>query len=448
MARVKSGRGSAEPAAIVISLICALLLLPAPAWAGPADLDATFGEGGFIDLARAPTERFPGLFAYAVDMAPGPDETVLVLSVANECSPVGCRYPMIVTRYGADGSLDRSYGDRGSAMPALVGNGEARLAVDSQGRASIAVKEGVAVHVVRLAADGSPDHSFGSRGEAVAPGARNSLIDLAVAADDKIVVESDWYIQHPGNRNGHLKDAGKATTAVSVTRFLPDGRPDPSFGGTGTVKASFRRASPPTAMAVRPGRGGVLLAGRTCCSPHPVPYLVRILAGGRVDRGFAHLPGLRRLRRSQGVFVNALMLGRGGEVDLAGSVEWGRYEADRRGFLLRLRADGMPDRRFGRGGTRLPGLPIDAAATDPRNRTFAVSEDASSGDLVVFRLKSGGALDRSFSGRKGALVRGAGGGEGGVVAAYSGSHPLLFNQRIFTCRSTCPPAPVLVRFVG
>ncbi len=447
-------RETSSRAAIALGVVCLLLLLPAAACAAPGSIDRSFGTGGFVDLSQAPAERFPSLAAFAIDIAPGPEATVLALSVGNECA-AECSRPLIVTRYRSDGSVDRGYGDGGSTLLTLgdaSGATGASLAVDSNGRATIAAGNGHSVDVARLGPGGGRDRSFGGEGEtSVAGGSTYAAHHLYVTPRGKAVIESDWTLPRSA------KDAGPggSTAGLSIARLRPNGGPDRTFGGSGGIRVNLPRSFPPQAVAVRDG-GAVVLAGSPCCpSSVQLPYVMKIRADGSVDRRFGPLGGLPRLRRAQSIRVGAVLIRSSGKIDVAGAASWDKPLPAGRdgGFLIGLHGNGRPDRRFGQDGLRLPEWPLDAAALDPQGRIFgaAASEIAVSTpdtQLTAFRLAADGSIDRSFGGGKGVHVAGASGGEGRLVAAYSGTRPVVFNERFFICRTSCPPAPVLVRFAG
>jgi uncharacterized delta-60 repeat protein len=437
---------------------CLALALPAVAGAAPGSVDRSFGDDGFVDLTRAPAERFPNLSnAFAMDMKTGPGGAIFVLSVGDECGPE-CRRVMIVTRYRPDGSVDAGYGEGGSALSRLGDAGKGReglLAVDSRGRASIAVANGSTVEIVRLTTDGRRDASFGDRGEVALAGVSSAYAHnrLLLTPSGGALVESDWTAPRPPGGHG----SNGSTAVVSIAKLRADGAPDRAFGGDGSRKIRLLHSLPPQAVAVQPG-GAATLVGSPCC-PHRgrLPYVVRIRADGSLDRRFGPVSGLRSLSRAESIEASEILVRPSGRIDIAGSVRWGKpgHAARTGGFLIRLRGDGTPYRRFGADGARLDPWAFDAAALDADGRVLGVTAPANPAPpttaaeaLTVFRLTAGGGVDRSFGGGRGVHVPGASRGEGRIAAAYSGPRPVVFNERSFICRESCPSEPVLVGLAG
>ena len=130
---------------------------------------------------------------------------------------------------------------------ALQGDGRIVLA----GSASVGVFPARSSHfaVMRLAADGRPDNSFGTAG--LATTAFSTLNDfgraVALQADGRIVVAGQ-------SSNGSNPDFG-------VARFSPDGTLDASFGSGGRLTISFFDAfDGAESVAVQPG-GQIVLGG-------------------------------------------------------------------------------------------------------------------------------------------------------------------------------------------
>jgi uncharacterized delta-60 repeat protein len=181
--------------------------------------------------------------------------------------------------------------------------------------------------------DGSVDRSFGKEG--TAPIASE---DAVVAPDGKILVATT---SCPRCGVGPKSEA-------RVTRLLPNGKPDPSFGDGGSVDVPFgRRYNYAEAVALA-ANGDILLGGIR------VNYSVdrgessfslavaRLRADGSLDRSFGGdgvsvLPGGAEV----GVLDIAPTPSGGVVVDGGNDIET---------FLWKLRRDGSTDRSFGRSG--------------------------------------------------------------------------------------------------
>ena len=182
--------------------------LPAARAAGPApgELDAGFGDHGKVVVAPPPEAgEWPG--AGAVQ----PDGAVVIAGTA---APARNGYAFLLLRFLPDGRLDPSFGAGGRVWTDLV-----TLATPLKG----AVTGGVAL---------------GS----------SSASAVAIQPDGRIVV------------GGSTQSGG--STAFALMRYLPDGRPDPSFGSDGLTLTDFDPATNDavTSLALLPG-GKILAAG-------------------------------------------------------------------------------------------------------------------------------------------------------------------------------------------
>ncbi|HKZ14387.1 MAG TPA: hypothetical protein VJL81_11125 [Solirubrobacterales bacterium] len=279
----------------------------------------SFGENGIVSVREPmPAElQFVGFQAL-------PDGKLL----AAGSSDVGSADHPVLVRYEADGSLDPSFGagagyvsvaQKWPASGFAVDGGEAIVGTYGFPRSSL--------HMVQIE-DGAPVTSFGEGGSVLLP-LETQVAQLAFARGGDPVVLA---IHRPAG----TKEPGE------VYRFLADGSRDPAFGHGGKVELRLPRGGEVRAKSVVAApRGRFLIGGR---SGHRFA-ITRLLPDGRPDpsfgsRGWSVVP--------VGGPAKYLTLARAGShIYLAGLVGE-RNEQDL--VLMRFDRDGRLDQSFGRRG--------------------------------------------------------------------------------------------------
>jgi len=303
----------------------------------------------------------------------------------------------LIVRRRASGAPDRSFSGNGRVtvrFPGATRAGARDVALFRDGRILVAGTVTLAgvqrFAVARLQPGGNLDQNFGSDGVAVVgpPGAQ--LEAMALQPEGELVLAGSV--------------AAGARRAVLVTRLLADGTPDPGFGTGGSVdSAAVKLAGRARDVVALPdGRIALAAAVERGRAARATFLAARLTAAGAFDPTFDG-DGVARIatttRRVRGGGAAALALDRRGRLILAGTARGagGRDDAT----VVRLTPAGLPDARFGRGGV--------ARLSDPRGRSLrivAMRRDAR-GRLVlggnarelgaaVLRLRGGGRRDRSF----------------------------------------------------
>ncbi len=250
---------------------------------GAPDGSAFDGEMEFPPAGTTVTDP---LDSRAVLVVPG--DKVLV---------AGSSYPntgfVVLGRFQSDGSPDSAFGTGGSVVTAEFGVQVSNripphvraLAMQSDGRILVGgyfadETAGGGLFLMKFKPDGTIDSSFGTNGTVIRKisDTENFLndFDMAIQTDDKIVAVATQAAATEG-----LVDAAR----YAVLRFLPNGEPDPAFGGDGM--AVIGEDTPPipasdfitaTAVALQSdgrividGTGGaVRLVGSTPAAPPSV----------------------------------------------------------------------------------------------------------------------------------------------------------------------------------
>lgn len=305
---------------------------------------------------------------------------------------------IVVTVRGPAGSVDTSFG--GGPVVTRVGDGEdyaQALAVQADGKVILAGStvrptSGTDAALVRYRRDGGLDPTFGTRGRLVAAlatgGGSDRATAVAVQPDGRIVVAGD-------------ADMGASREDFALARFLPDGRPDRSFGRRGKVTTGFAGDSSDRvqALVIQPD-GKIVVGGLTYGGPatHLDFALVRYLPDGRLDTSFGE-GGKVVTPAADGAGsdgINALALQ---EVDGEPCIVAVGGEG---GFVIaRYRSDGTLDRRFGAGGIVRGLFPqyigaARAVTTAPGGRLIVAGHIDH--DFAAVRLLNDGTLDTSFHG--------------------------------------------------
>lgn len=206
--------------------------------------------------------------------------------------------------------------------------------------------------VTRLTHGGALDTSFGTNAIAMAtipaPQASFRSSTLLVQDDGRIVV---------GGWDDPVWD-GDSAVHFALARFLPDGRPDPTFGSDGFVVVTVsvgERDSEVTALASAPG-GGVVACGAVDGRQGPGRMVLGRFDGeGRLDPSF----GTRGLASGPAGHCHALARGPGGTLLVGGSLE---YTVPTPTFIAaRYFADGTPDSSFADHGVATTATPLDSS---------------------------------------------------------------------------------------
>jgi uncharacterized delta-60 repeat protein len=412
---------------IRVLAVALLLALPATAEAAAGDPDRGFGRRGTVTLKATDADAV----GFAVKVVSG--NRVLAGGAAAG--------QLVVLKLRASGALDSSFGTRGQVVPALPGTsldgvraiqtfrdgrivaaGTLRLAdgtsrfvalrllptgeidpsfgaglgyvltgpndatlqtmvMDRNGNIILGGASGGSPLLVRLLADGTPDATFGTNGALSA-----SAFGLSGTATGLLVNDTTAAITF-------TVAAGPAT--FTVVRLNAAGGLDPTWGGTGVVSVAMGPGSAPGigAAAIRPGPSGTVLVAGTDLTNAGTPRgaVLRLTAAGAVDTRFGTNGIARVSRAGREIHINAMVRDRSGRILLAGT------GAPPDSLVIRLRASGARDNKFGNGGLTYPvlGQPPGGAPVYTR---FDAIDVAGSRAVIVGSAAGPGVFSRTFNG--------------------------------------------------
>lgn len=228
-------------------------------------LDRSFGRGGKV------VTRFGGSSSLASPVAAAiqPDGRIVVAGGAY--TSFNSPEKFALARYNPNGTLDRSFGNRGRVVTKVGAYGKPAvgLVVQPDGRLVVtgpALIEGRwGIALVRYGPDGKLDPSFGRAG--VAFHVAGTVNALAIQGDGKLVTAGSVIGRH---------------RKFSVTRFLADGSVDESFGRNGQAITDFDATAWPDAVAIQPD-GRIVAAGAVLGRDFA---LARYTSNGKADASF------------------------------------------------------------------------------------------------------------------------------------------------------------------
>jgi len=298
------------------------------------ELDPSFGSAGVVttevgqssDIARA----------IAVD-AQG---RIVVAGTANSAT-TGLDFAAV--RYLPDGKLDASFGNQGKTIVSFGDDADTAYALVLQSDGKIVIggdssrgssQTGLDFALLRLAADGKPDSSFGQAGlvtSSVAKlSARDSIYALAlqtIAGEERIVAA--------GGEGDFL-----------LARFRGNGSLDEAFGEQGKVTGLFGSTiGAARALALTP-EGDIVVAGH---AQHDFA-LAKLGKSGALDAGFGeHGKVLTAVSKDNWDEAQGLAAEADGKLLVAGWTYEGNSSSGNTA-LLRYDADGALDPSFGESG--------------------------------------------------------------------------------------------------
>jgi uncharacterized delta-60 repeat protein len=262
---------------VLLGLIVALVAAPA-ASAAPGDLDPSFGSGGLVKLLESHEE------SYAEAVAVQPDGKVVVAGHEEGNA--------VVVRLLPNGDPDPGFGIGGKATTVIPGGESGAFAVALQSDGKIVVAgTGKALGGInydfffaRYNPDGSVDETFGGGDgvELVAVGTEDDdARALAIGPDGRIAATGT--VDLPAFKNG-----------LGVVVLEPDGTPDASFGGDGSlVKETEIGQGDDRGVAVALLAEGRVLLGDSCGAGRGNGFvLLRLLSNGNPDPGFGGGDGI------------------------------------------------------------------------------------------------------------------------------------------------------------
>ena len=384
-------------------------------------VDPSFGSNGVVTTQIGAASEAEATLAQ-------PDGRIVVGGTAIE--PRTGLPEFAITRYLANGSVDKQFGVQGIAVSTFSGRGAHAHALafnvdplTSQPDGKILVggnsldNAGLSAYgLARYDSRGHLDPTFGSRGEVVTStnGDGGILRGMAVQPDGRIVVVG---YQASANSEGYF----------SATRYNNDGTLDQSFGSGGTVQVLFGPNQGASSDTIALQVDGKIVIGGTVYGVafdgrNTVRFaLARLLPGGQLDASFG---ATGEIETSYDTTFNGIRIEKnayitGVAVQPDGRIVAGGYVAgDGYGFALaRYMPDGSPDTSFGDrgtaesdffgGGSSQTAMAI-ALQSDGKIDVAGSSNCAFLGvtgpcfdgtwqsDILVARYTSGGALDQTF----------------------------------------------------
>jgi uncharacterized delta-60 repeat protein len=421
---------------LLLLLTCSLTIgvaAAATAKVAPVRLDPSFGEGGKATVAfpaqstgnlgvkyELPFQYTPG----HIEMAAAPGGKLVVAGSTK------------IVRFLPNGKLDRGFGAGGMvtiARPPGMSFVLAGVAVDSLGRTLVAGSARPlptstmldpllsSAAVMRFAADGSVDRSFGSEGALISdlgikpPAVPTGSYTGASVGVRSLVVDS---LNRPLITGGSVTKAsscgaGGTLSTAFIGRLTEAGALDPGFG-TGGLRQIADLASLAQGSLIPAGMLFTIGSSNPRCGSEgggPDVVLAGFGPEGALDPGFG-FAGSRSIGYSE---PPAATIAPSGKIVLLG------VRKERSQMVTRLLPNGAPDPSFGRIGRAVIDLPraagFGAVAVDGRGRllfagriSHRISKNSGirRSTFLLARMYARGGFDRAF-GRHGSVQTGFGG---------------------------------------
>ena len=234
-------------------------------------LDPSFGTGG-----KVVTDVSPGADR-VLDLRVQPDGTILAAGIAGD--------QFAVVRYGADGSLDQSFGTGGVVLTTDGFPGtpytvrlqpDGKLVAAGVGAPDADGTEGILVS--RYDVDGSLDETFGGGDGRVTTIPPDGEVNRAYA----LLIDPEGRILAGGTK------VWADYSYFCLVRYLPDGTPDPSFGDGGIAVNGGDEYYAQILSLAQQADGKIVAAGWTGRMSKSVTLAVlRYTTAGALDTGFS-----------------------------------------------------------------------------------------------------------------------------------------------------------------
>ncbi|HRI22218.1 MAG TPA: delta-60 repeat domain-containing protein, partial [Panacibacter sp.] len=355
---------------------------------------------------------------------------------------------IITATYAQPGTLDNSFGDDGKVLGQGFMVSEANaIAIQQDGKIIACGGGGYGNQggflLIRYNPDGSVDSSFGDAGRVVTDfsGPIDDAYGVVVQPDGKILAAGqvgrnidagvirylpngkpdstfgingiaitellggdDYVSSMVLQPDGKILVTGTQKTKYAFTiRYLPNGSLDESFGDNGKVLTFFDNVSEISSIAVQPD-GKIVTAGIYDIYGFTQMLLIRYTANGILDKGFG-AGGIVKMKFITGYQMsglNGIILQSDGKIVVAG----GTYQQyDIFMALARFESNGMPDLSFGNEGKVITDFKRNvseakAVLLQPDGKivaTGSVSDYVGTNSIFALaRYKTDGSLDSSF----------------------------------------------------
>ncbi len=309
------------------------------------------------------------------------------------------------------GTLDASFGNEGKV---ITGNDQSKsyecYSATMQKDNKILVAGAIATSIeggfgiIRYLPDGAIDVTFGGTGEVITQFPDYNYVTAfgtAIQPDEKIVVAGGGWIYNDSFPEFRNYD-------VLLTRYMPDGSLDSSFGEYGKVTSDFRLFEYGNAVALQPD-GKIVVGGKTGPSALGIFnfLLLRYMPDGRLDASFGD--GGRvvtDLNGSNHDVITSIAIQSDGKIVAGGSSTFvGGYTMGDFA-LVRYNANGSLDASFGNNGIVITdidpnGDAINSIALQDDEKIIAAGiRDVrlpNTYKMAISRYNSNGSLDKTFN---------------------------------------------------
>lgn len=368
------------------------LFLIRPAYAAPTDLDDTFGNDGVTVTDFGREEQ-----SWAVAIQPNGDSFYIV--VAGRSCPTGdfdsCDF--LVSRFGADGSLDTSFGVNGKAITDMGGDASARVVtIQNDGKivAAGSVEDCGGIlsscdqdfALARYLKNGGLDNTFDGNGKLNTGFGDSEHVYAAALQPDGTILAAGYQYSSPL--------LGDTDFDFAVARYHPgNGSLDKNFDGDGKALTGFGEWDQASAVIVQPDEK-VIVAGT---SGHGMA-LARYNQNGGLDNAFGEDGKLTKRFGAADSYdkVQAVAPVSGGGILVGGSAKIGTtYDF----IVARFTSTGALDGSFGSGGRVL----VDFQNGSDSLYALKVQDDGkilavgcAGNKLAMARLGANGPLDETF----------------------------------------------------
>lgn len=293
--------------------------------------------------------------------------------------------------FSQDGTIDNTFGDNGIVRFGINAHNVSIESTALQADGKLVVC-GYAFNVTnyssdfilaRFNTDGSFDNTFGNSGIVVTNiGTSESLSDLAIQADGKIVVGGNY---------------PESSSDFVVARYNTNGNLDDTFGDNGTVMTNFGGNDQCNSIAIQED-GKIVASGFSLVNGDVKVAVVRYLDNGSMDYSFDQ-DGKTVIDASDySDYSHDMILQGDGKIILTGTKS---NSANEDCLTVRLNSDGSIDNTFNADGV----VWTDFAGTSNYGEAIAVQADGkvlsaghhyNSGDFTLVRYTVNGNLDTSF----------------------------------------------------